>query len=138
MKIGLILQAGYRLIRYKGKPVTKTAVDLEHGVINIEYRESGPPPWDNQHAGNCGASISLDMDHEALDLKFRIFLDFNEETANALLLGDVAPLLKEDIFTYAAAKEQIKPRSPSAAVRNPSSRNISIKELFGDTPSCLM
>ena len=34
MKIGLILQAGYRLIRYKGKPVTKTSVDLEHGVIN--------------------------------------------------------------------------------------------------------
>lgn len=138
MKIGLILQAGYRLIRYKGKPVTKTSVDLEHGVINIEYRESGPPPWDNQHAGNCGASISLDMDHEALDLKFRIFLDFNEETANALLLGDVAPLLKGDIFTIEAAQEQLRSRMSSAAVSKPSSRNISIKELFGNTPSPLM
>ena len=137
MKIGLILQAGYRLIRYKGKTVVKSSVDLEHGVINIEYRERGHPPWDYQNAGEHGASISLEMDHEALDLKFRIFADFNEETANALLLGDVAPLLKEDVFPHWAAKEQIKPRSPSKAVRNPSSRNISIKELFGDTPSCL-
>lgn len=138
MKIGLILQAGYRLIRYKGKPVTKSSVDLEHGVINIEYRESGPPPWDNQHAGNCGTSISLDMDHEALDLKFRMFVEFNEETANALLLGDVAPLLKEDVFTYMASKEQLKSRMSSAAVHKPSNRNISIKELFGDTAACLL
>lgn len=138
MKIGLILQAGYRLIRYKGKTVVKSSVDLEHGVINIEYREIGHKPWEDQHAGSCGASISLDMDHEALDLKFRIFADFNEETANALLLGDVAPLLKEDVFTYEAAKEQIKSKLSSAAVRNPSSRNISIKELFGNTPSPLM
>ena len=138
MKIGLILQAGYRLIRYKGKTVVKSSVDLEHGVINIEYREVGHKSWEDRHSGSEGASISLEMDHEALDLKFRIFADFNEETANALLLGDVAPLLKEDVFTHEAAKEQIKPRSPSKAVRNPSSRNISIKELFGDTPSCLM
>lgn len=138
MKIGLILQAGYRLIRYKGKPVTKTSVDLEHGVINIEYRESGPPPWDNQHAGNCGASISLDMDHEALDLKFRIFLDFNEETANALLLGDVAPLLKGDIFTLEAAQEQLSSRMTSAAVQYPSKKKSSIKNLFGNAPAGLL
>lgn len=134
MKIGLILQAGYRLIRYKGKPVTETSVDLEHGVINIEYRESGPPPWDNQHAGNCGASISLDMDHEALDLKFRIFLDFNEETANALLLGDVAPLLKGDIFTLEDAKEQLRSRMVSTGVPYPNKKK---ENLFGSTSTCL-
>lgn len=138
MKIGLILQAGYRLIRYKDKTVIKSTVDLEHGVINIEYRERGHPPWDYQNAGEHGASISLDMDHEALDLKFRMFVDFNEETANALLLGDVAPLLKEDVFTYMASKEQLKSRMSSAAFHKPSSRNISIKELFGDTAACLM
>lgn len=135
MKIGLILQAGYRLIRYKGKPVTKSAVDLEHGVINIEYRESGSPPWDNQHAGNCGASISLDMDHEALDLKFRIFLDFNEETANALLLGDVAPLLKGDIFTLEAAQEQLRSKMTSAGINYPSKKK---ENLFGSTPAGLL
>ena len=138
MKIGLILQAGYRLIRYKGKPVTKTSVDLEHGVINIEYRESGPSPWDNQHSGNYGASISLDMDHEALDLKFRIFLDFNEETANALLLGDVAPLLKGDIYTVEAAKEQLESRMASAAVQYPSKKNSSNQNLFGNAPAGLL
>ena len=135
MKIGLILQAGYRLIRYKGKPVTKSSVDLEHGVINIEYRESGPPPWDNQHAGNCGTSISLDMDHEALDLKFRIFLDFNEETANALLLGDVAPLLKGDIFTIEAAQEQLRSRMVSTGVPYPNKKK---ENLFGSTPAGLL
>lgn len=138
MKIGLILQAGYRLIRYKGNTVVKSSVDLEHGVINIEYRETGHKSWEDRHAGSEGASISLEMDHEALDLKFRIFADFNEETANALLLGDVAPLLKGDIFTIEAAQEQLRSRMSSAAVSKPSSRNISIKELFGDTPSCLM
>lgn len=136
MKIGLILQAGYRLIRYKGKPVTKSAVDLEHGVINIEYRESGSPPWDNQHAGNCGTSISLDMDHEALDLKFRIFLDFNEETANALLLGDVAPLLKGDIFTLEAAQEQLRSRMTGAGIQYPSKKKK--ENLFGSTPAGLL
>lgn len=135
MKIGLILQAGYRLIRYKGKPVTKSSVDLEHGVINIEYRESGSPPWDNQHAGSCGASISLDMDHEALDLKFRIFLDFNEETANALLLGDVAPLLKGDIFTLEAAQEQLRSRMTGAGINYPSKKK---ENLFGSTPAGLL
>lgn len=136
MKIGLILQAGYRLIRYKGKPVTKSAVDLEHGVINIEYHESGSPPWDNQHAGNCGTSISLDMDHEALDLKFRIFLDFNEETANALLLGDVAPLLKGDIFTLEAAQEQLRSRMVSTGVPYPNKKKK--ENLFGSTPAGLL
>ena len=135
MKIGLILQAGYRLIRYKDKPVTKSSVDLEHGVINIEYRESGQPPWDNQHAGNCGTSISLDMDHEALDLKFRIFLDFNEETANALLLGDVAPLLKGDIFTIEAAQEQLRSRMVSTGVPYPNKKK---ENLFGSTPAGLL
>lgn len=138
MKIGLILKAGYRLIRYKDKTVIKSNIDEEHGVINIEFRETGRPPWDDQHAGSYTTSISLELDHEALDLKFRMFVDFNEETANALLLGDVAPLLKEDVFTYMASKEQLKSRMSSAAVHKPSSRNISIKELFGDTAACLM
>ena len=138
MKIGLILQAGYRLIRYKGKTVVKSSVDLEHGVINIEYREVGHKSWEDRHAGSEGVSISLEMDHEALDLKFRIFADFNEETANALLLGDVAPLLKGDIFTLEAAQQQLESRIASATVQYPSKKNSSNKNLFGNAPAGLL
>ena len=101
MKLGQAIDAGYRIVKLEGHAVRSQSVNLDYGVVSCTIEDrvvnsfvGGSPPQVHPIA------LSLDREVSSLNIKLRMFVDFNEETAQALLIGDVAPLMKEDVVTY--------------------------------------
>ena len=85
MKIGNILEAGYVPTTHQGHIVSGFRINNEYGVVTLMLEESS------------NVSIALTKDHANLDINFVMHLKFNEDTAAALTMSNVAPFSKEDI-----------------------------------------
>lgn len=80
MKIRQVLEAGYQPVSYKGVVITHYEVQEEFEVLKMQL------------VGGTPFHVSLDMEISKLDIEFILVTSFNEETANSLLLGNVAPI----------------------------------------------
>lgn len=102
MKLGQAIDAGYRIVKVDGRTVHDQNINKEYGTVTCAINDKLVNPF----AGSSNTpqvqyiALSLDRDVNSLNIKLRMFVDYNEETAQALLIGEVAPLMKEDIATY--------------------------------------
>ena len=85
MELIKVIEAGYTPTILDGAAVVRHTVDHTYEVLRLHLIDGT-----TKH-------VAYSMDHKRLPLEFVMHVSFNEDTAAALLLSGVAPLMTENI-----------------------------------------
>lgn len=92
MKLIDVMRSGYTPVSIDGVAVIGWRVDHDYGVIRFQMKD-----------GNA-KYIAEDKEVGNLNIEFIMSVKFNEDTAAAMLLSDVAPVMREDVDKLHAYK----------------------------------
>lgn len=92
MKLIDVIRAGYTPVAIDDNVVLGWRGDRDYGVIRFQMKD-----------GNA-KYIAEDKEVGNLNIEFIMSIKFNEDTAAAMLLSDVAPVMREDVDKLHAYK----------------------------------